>query len=500
MIVSQLLRRFTPLLVILFAAVALEGAAGRPNVLFIVVDDLRPDLGCYGASHITSPNIDALAASGRRFERAYCQQAVCNPSRTSLMTGMRPGTVGVTTNRVYFRDLRPEVVTLPEHFKRHGYHTMAMGKIYHGTYPAGSSKATWDAIGDPQSWSEPALRFGPRYYYTEAGIAAAKKVYLRLYEPENPGPNDWTHKVVFGPATESPDVPDSTLYDGQVADAAVAALRRWKSSEQPFFLAVGFTKPHSPYVAPKKYFDLYEDVGIASHRNLPVGAPEFVGHRSGELRRHTDQPDEGVFPEANQRRLRHGYYACISFIDAQIGRVLSELEQSGLDENTIVVLYGDHGYHLGDHGLWGKNTNFEIGTRVPLIVRVPGMNRPGVSSASLVELVDLYPTLAELANLPVADELEGRSFARILKDPNRVTKLEAVSQFPRRGGELMGYSLRTDSHRLTQWVHRSSGEVQATELYEYGTVVVEEENISERFPRLVKQLSKRLAPYRSKTR
>ncbi len=471
----------------------------RPNVLFIVVDDLRPELGCYGESHISSPAIDALAASGRRFERAYCQQAVCNPSRTSVMTGMRPDSVGVTSNRLYFRDFHPELVTLPEHFKQHGYHTMAIGKIYHGTYPAGSSKNSWDGIGDPQSWSEPALRFGPRYYYTEEGIAAAKEVFHQIYQPNNPGPDDWTQKVVFGPATESPEVSDGTLYDGQVADAAVEALRKSRLRDRPFFLAVGFTKPHSPYIAPRSYFDLYKNVGLTAHPEFPIEAPEFAGHRSGELRRYTDQPDEGVIPDESQRRLRHGYFACISFIDAQVGRVLSELEQSGLGDNTIVVLYGDHGYHLGEHGLWGKNTNFEIDTRVPLIVRVPGMKRAGIPSSSLVELIDLYPTLAELAGLPPNDRLDGKSFVGILNDPNRITKTEAVSQFPRRGGDLMGYSMRTASHRLTQWVHRQSGEIRATELYDYGNSLVETENIASRFPRLVNQLSARLAAYRGGT-
>jgi iduronate 2-sulfatase len=351
-------------------------AASRPNVLFIAVDDLRPELGCYGADHIVSPNMDRLAARGILFERAYCQQAVCNPSRTSLMTGMRPGTTGVTGNHVHFRDTHPGIVTLPEHFKQNGYHAAAIGKVYHGVFPDGASITKWDTMGDPQSWSVPAIRFGPRYYYTEAGIAAAKQMYEKVYRPSDPGPGDWTRKLVFGPATESPDVPDNTLYDGKVADAAVKALRALKVSGKPFFLAVGFIKPHSPYIAPKRYFDLYGGVTLPDHPGFPVHAPGFAGHGSRELRRYTDQPRDGVIPEANQRRVRHAYYACISYIDAQVGRVLDELDRSGLGEHTIVVLYGDHGYHLGEQGLWGKTTNFELDTRVPLIVRAPG-SRPG---------------------------------------------------------------------------------------------------------------------------
>lgn len=469
-----------------------SGAAEpRPNVLLIAVDDLRAELGCYGSAHVHSPNIDALAASGRLFQRAYCQQAVCNPSRTSLMTGMRPDSIGVTGNHSHFRTNHPSVVTLPQHFKKHGYHAAAIGKIYHGVFPAGASKTKWDTMGDPESWSAPAIRFGPRYYYTEEGIAAAKLVYERIYKPHSPGPDDWTRKLVFGPATESPDVPDSTLYDGQVADAAIKTLRQLKDKGKPFFLAVGFIKPHSPYIAPKKYFDRYQDVALPSHTQFPVNAPQYAGHGSGELRRYTDQPRRDAIPKENQRRVRHAYYACISYIDAQVGRVLNELDRSGLRDNTIVVLYGDHGYHLGEHGLWGKTTNFELDTRVPLIVRAPGMKSPGNASSSLVELVDLYPTLAELADLPINEQLEGASFAAILDDANHVTKTFALSQYPR-GGGLMGYTMRTATHRLTQWVHRQTGEIRATELYNYTDGPVESENVASTSTELVGKLSLQL--------
>ena len=463
----------------------------HPNVLLIAVDDLRPELGCYGAQHVLSPNIDGLAASGRLFERAYCQQAVCNPSRTSLMTGMRPDSIGVTGNHSHFRTNYPDVVTLPQHFKQHGYRALAIGKIYHGVFPEGSSITKWDTMGDPASWSEPALRFGPRYYYTEAGIASAKEIYQRIYKPINPGPNDWMEKLVFGPATESPEVPDNTLYDGKVADAAVSKLRELKKADRPFFLAVGFIKPHSPFIAPKKYFDLYPDVELPPHAQLPVGAPALAGHRSGELRRYTDQPNSGSISEQNQRRIRQAYFACVSFIDAQIGRVLDELDRTGLSKNTIVVLFGDHGYHLGEHGLWGKTTNFELDTRVPLIVRAPGMKAPGKSTRSLVELVDLYPTLAHLAGLPITDQLEGRNFAVTLDDPTHQSRKAAFSQFPREG--LMGYSIRTQTHRLTHWVERQSGKIRETELYDYSADLVEQKNISDASPDLIEELTPMLA-------
>ena len=192
-------------------------AVERPNVLLIAVDDLRPELGCYGVGQVKTPHIDALAGTSLVAKRAYCQQAVCNPSRTSLLTGQRPDSIGVVTNHVHFRSKQPDVVTLPQHFKQHGYHAQAIGKIYHGVFPEGASKTVWDTMGDPPSWSAPAVRFGPRYYYTEDGVAQAKQAFLASYRPKDPEPDDWTRKLVFGPMTEAPNVSDDTLYDGKVA-------------------------------------------------------------------------------------------------------------------------------------------------------------------------------------------------------------------------------------------------------------------------------------------
>ena len=469
----------------------------RPNILFIAVDDLRPELGCYGAAHIKTPHIDRLATQGRLFTRAYCQQAVCNPSRTSLLTGKRPNSIGVTGNHTHFRAKHPDVVTLPEHFKNHGYHSSAIGKIYHGVFPAGSSKTVWDTMGDPQSWSEPAVRFGPRYYYTETGIQSAKQAYLQAYKPQSAGEQDWTRKLVFGLSTEAPDVADNTLYDGKVADAAIARIQQYaadgsqtSSSKPPFFLAVGFIKPHSPYIAPKKYFDLYNIQKIKTDLpEFPIDAPQYAGHNSGELRRYSDQPSRGAIPVSKQQEVRHAYYACVSYIDAQIGRVLDALESSGLKENTIVVLFGDHGYHLGEHGLWGKTTNFELDTRVPLIIRTPNMVSPGVSTESIVELLDLYPTLADLAGLPMPAQLEGLSCREILDNPHEVTKDYALSQFPRSRG-LMGYSMRSATHRFTQWLDTSTQQVRDTELYSYvDGDQIETENLAATNTKLVAKYS-----------
>jgi arylsulfatase A-like enzyme len=450
-------------------------AAPRPNVLLIAIDDLRTEIGCYGASHVKTPHIDRLAQQGMLFERAYCQQAVCNPSRTSLMTGLRPDTIEVTGNHVHFRDKHPSVVTLSQHFINHGYHAQSIGKIYHGVFPDGTSKTAWDTMGDPLSWSVPTTRFGPRCYFTEQGIRQARKAFLAMYRPENPGPDDWQQKLVFGPMTESPDVPDNALYDGKVADAAIASLQVLaRNPAQPFLLAVGFIKPHTPFVAPRKYFDLYgpRDFALAANPAWPTATPRIAGHGSQEVRRYTDQPKQGPLTADNQRRLKHAYYACTSFVDAQIGRVLAELKRQHLNDNTIVVLFSDHGWHLGEHGLWGKTTNFELDTRVPLIASAPGRQARGQRTRALTELVDLYPTLAELADLPIPAELEGTSFAPVLDDPSATVKTAAFSQFPRGGnadlgGRTMGYSLRTDRWRYTEWIERASGRVIASELYDH---------------------------------
>ncbi|MCH1506488.1 MAG: sulfatase, partial [Verrucomicrobiales bacterium] len=455
----------TPLLALLGLTVT---AFSKPNVVFIAIDDLRPELGCYGHDHIISPNIDQLAKEGLRFDRAYCQQSVCNPSRASILTGLRPDATQVHGNHTHYRDIYPDIVTLPQHFKNHGYHTQAFGKIYHGVFPEGSSKTVADTYGDPLSWSVPAYRPGPRYYYTEDGMASAKQAFLAMYRPVDPDPNDWKEKLVFGPMTEAPDVPDETLYDGLVAKRATETLRHLAQKDQPFFLAVGFIKPHSPFIAPKKYWDLYDpsQIDLAPRQSAPAGTPKMALHGSGEIRRYMDQPSKGAIPEANQRRMKHGYAACISYVDAQVGKVLSELDQLGLREKTIVVLWSDHGYHLGEKNLWGKTTNFELDTRVAMIVHAPDRSGNGQATNALVELVDLYPTLADLAELPSPKHsLQGLSFSAVLEDPSRSWKQAAFSQFTRRG--YRGYSLTDGRYRYTEWIHSKSGDVSERELYDH---------------------------------
>ena len=461
----------------------------KPNVLFIAIDDLRVELGCYGADHIVSPNIDKLAATGVRFDRAYCQQAICGPSRASVMTGLRPDSIQVHGNHTHFRKIAPDIITLPQHFKNNGYRSQSMGKIYHGVFPPGSSITVADTFGDEPSWSVPTFRPGPRYYYTEEGIAAAKETFEKVYK----GKGDWTKKLVFGPATEAPDVDDSVLYDGQVADRAVRTLKELgEKRDQPFFLAVGFIKPHSPYIAPKKYWDLYDpdEIALAPEQTFPEGAPRLAGHGSGELRRYTDQQKQGAIPEADQRKVRHAYYACISYIDAQVGKVLDELEQQELADDTIVVLWSDHGYHLGEKGLWGKTTNYELDARVPLIVRAPGKAGNGQASGALVELVDLYPSLADLAGLPVDASLEGRSFAPLLEEPDARWDRAAFTQFSR--GKRRGYSIATQDCRYVEWYEIATAKLLERELYDHRDDPGERNNLAATRPEVAQRMARLL--------
>ena len=469
----------------------------RPNILFIAVDDLRPDIGCYGSTQIQTPNIDRLAATGVRFTRAYCQQAICGPSRASLLTGLRPDSLGVHGNHQHFRKLHPDLVTLPQLFKQSGYDTRSFGKIWHGPFHEGASITTADTFDDPPSWSQPPFKPGPRYYYTEPGIAAARRVFHRIYRPIDPAPDDWTRKLVFGPATEAPPVDDAVLYDGQVARAATQALRDRAQSDlkSPFFLAVGFIKPHSPYIAPKRWFDRYDPSAIepAARQDLPDGAPSFAGHNSGELRRYTDQPARGPFSLANQRRVKQAYQACTSYVDAQIGLLLDELDRLDLTKSTIVVLWSDHGYHLGEKGLWGKTTCYELDTRVVLVIKAPGRPGAGRASPALVELVDLYPTLSDLAGLNSPDNLEGTSLVPLLDQPDLDWKQAAYSQYTR--GGRRGYARRDDRYRYVEWYEHRSGRLLARELYNHDEDPNETKNLADADASrsVVAELSRKLA-------
>jgi len=451
----------------MFAALMLLPAAAtaqssQPNVLFIAVDDLRPALACYGDQVAVTPNIDALAARGTLFGRAYCQQAVCCPSRLSLLTGRRPDTIEVWDLSTHFRDRLPNLVTLPQHFKNHGYHTQSIGKIYHGggrpskDPPSWSVEARHDYVRDPQ------VRYALEKNLKGEGLKRS--------------------------STEAADVPDSHYIDGIVCDAALETLAELKQGKRPFFLAVGFRKPHLPFCAPQKYWDLYDPAAIPppAFGTFPTGAPEWAVRTWNELEGYKDIPSDGKLTAKKIRRLRHGYYACVSYVDALIGRLLQRLDELELSDNTLIVLWGDHGYHLGEQGLWTKANNYELSTRVPLIISRPDQAMAGARCDALVEFVDVYPTLAELCGLAAPAGVEGTSLVPLMQDPDRDWKRAVFSQYPRaetgfrhkRHGDVMGYAIRTQRFRYVEWRRYDSGAVLARELYDHDVDPDETTNVA----------------------
>jgi len=522
-------RRFDLKLGVLAALVfVFVGSAGgaapsaRPNILFIVVDDLRPELGCYGATQAKTPSIDRLAKQGVVFTSAYCQQPLCNPTRASLLTGLRPASTGVFHNKTHFREKNPDVITLPQHFKNNGYHTMTIGKIFHG------------GLDDDPSWSE---KLRP----TTLGQPYPVKPVNGYQLPENrkglekaaEGSKKEDSGEGIGSATECADVPDQAYRDGVTADTAIDGIRN--SKNKTFFLAVGFAKPHLSFIAPKKYWDLYDPAKLVTAKNpdTPKDAPPIGLSSSLELRARSDMPKDGHISEIVSRHLLHGYLACVSYIDAQVGRILSELEVNGLAENTIVVLWGDHGYQLGEHSAWGKATTFEVCARAPLIVSAPGRAGNGKSANGLVEFVDVYPTLCELAHLPLPPQLQGLSAVPLLNDPSKTWKSAAFTQSPspalrewagrpldagmakvfqplmervtkkiqemdpddysleKYNQYVTGYSMRTERHRFTYWCDdRKADKPLAVEVYDHLNDPNENTNIAPQSPELVQQLTR----------
>lgn len=441
-------------------------AAEKTNVLFIAIDDLRPTLGCYGDSVAVTPNIDKLAGRGTVFRRAYCQQAVCSPSRWSLLTGRRPDTIRVWDLKTHPRQTLPDLVTLPQHFKQNGYHTQSVGKVLHGS--GAPSK-------DAPSWS-----VDPHYDYV-------RDPKLRYALPKN-----LKGKGLKRAASESAEVDDDHYIDGIVCNDAIETLKRLskKTTEKPFFLGVGFRKPHLPFCAPKKYWDLYHrkafDLTSLGH---PSGAPELATRSWKELEGYNDIPKDGRISEDKARQLRHGYYACVSYVDALVGRLLNELTTLGLDRTTAIVLWGDHGFHLGEQGIWAKANNYELSTRVPLIVASPNRlsTKPGaIFTDAIVELVDVFPTLVDLCGLDAPSGLEGLSMRPLLDDLDLSWKRAAFSQYPRafesnrhqNHGDIMGYAVRTRDFRFVQWREWESRKVVAEELYDHRNDADEMRNVA----------------------
>lgn len=452
------------------------GSASHPNVLLICVDDLKPAIGCFGDRQAKTPNIDKLASRGVLFERAFCNQAVCSPSRNALMTSLRPQTIGIYDLPTHFRNAAPNAVTLGQYLKSHGYRAEGLGKILHTGH---------GNIDDADSWSVPSWR-------PKGGNYALKSSTEDSVASKN-GPK--------GAAYESADVPDNQYNDGMVADEAIERLRAAKErKDQPFFIAVGFVKPHLPFVAPKKYWDMHDRNAfeLASIQGPPTDAPSYAPQQGGELRNYKDIPGSGTLPPELQRTLIHGYYAATSYMDAQAGRVLDELDRLQFTQNTIVVLWGDHGWHLGDHGIWCKHTNYEQAARIPVIVSAPGI-KAGVKSKSLIETVDLYPTIAELAGLPAPQGLDGKSFVQALQDGTKPAREYVSHVYPRstkEKGNLLGRAIRDERYRFVEW--KKPGDAPETaefELYDYISDPLESANLASKLPAVVASFRSILAKH-----
>lgn len=433
------------------------GASEQPaqkNILLLVADDLKPLLSCYGDTRIKTPNFDRLADRGFVFENAFCQYPVCGPSRLSFLTGLRSTTTGCYGND--HDDLWPETVqqidSLPAYFKKNGYYTVSVGKSYH------SPKET-----NLDAWSEPPIAYATHVYNLPEN-KAKQEALMEKHRQGTPWKEIAPQMLVA--VTENADVPDNAYMPGKHTDAALEKLELLAERQQPFFMCLGWFRPHYPFNAPKKYWDLYdrEKLQVSGLQTIVLPKNEKVLRgKNWEVAGYGDV-DDGPFDLALQKRMLHGYMACVSYVDAQLGRMLDELDRLGLTDNTAIILIGDHGFHLGDHGLWGKFTHLEDAARVPLIVADPGSHKGGVHVNALAELVDIYPTFCELAGLPVPAHCEGTSVVPLLKDPFTPWKKAVFTEYHL--GDAWGTSMRTERFRYTKFIKHSTGDLYALSLYD----------------------------------
>lgn len=429
-------------------------AEQRPNVLFLIADDLNNQLGCYGDSLVKTPNIDRLAARGIRFERAYCAFPLCGPSRNSLLTGLYPNSTGIQENSQIFRQTIPKQPSMPQAFRLGGYFAGRVGKLYHYNVPNSIGTNGHD---DPASWE------------VEANPAGVDRLL------EHPDIRTLTPNQFGGTLSWYASPHDETTHtDSLNADDAIWILERCaKRTERPFFLSVGFFRPHTPYVAPQSYYDLYDRASLPVVTDVTEDQQDIPKPALASRKKEEEGMDDSMRREALQ-----GYLASISFMDAQLGRVIDALDRLGLSDNTIIVFTSDHGYHTGQHGLWQKMSLFEESARVPLLVVAPGVSRPGGIAHTPVAHVDLFPTLAELANVPKPKNLQGQSLVSILRDPTQTGRGWAVTQVTRGGAKerFYGYSLRTARYRYTEWDSGAKGR----ELYDHESDPREIHNLAER--------------------
>ncbi|KQC31784.1 hypothetical protein AAY42_14895 [Flagellimonas eckloniae] len=454
----------------------------RPNILFLSIDDLRPTLGAYGDSVAITPNMDQLASEGMTFRRTFTQVAVCAPSRASLMTGLRPDSTRVWHLGDKFREIDPHAVTMPQYFSKFGYYTVNLGKIFHNYMP------------DSISWDEPDLRpsrylkpdwinrDGETFYISEEvnKSQAIKRDSLLKLRPIRYA-DGWN----TGPAWEAADVHDTMYYDGAQTKLAKQTLSRLAKMDKPFYMGLGYFRPHLPFAVPKKYWDLYDPMKIplASNPEIPDGAPLHTMNSMYELRHydgfnHIGHPTSSYrMSQDTIRTLRQGYYASVSYVDALLGDLFSHMKKIGIYKNTIIILWGDHGWKLGDHNSWGKMTNYNIDLKVPMIIRYPEQENKGAQTFEITELIDMFPSLCELAGIEIPEYMQGTSFVPLLENPKRIWKKAAFSQFHRRprvsadGKRYMGYSINTKKYHYIAWYDWNEktgvrGEFKGEELYD----------------------------------
>ena len=470
----------------------------KPNVLFVIVDDLKPILGCYEDPFVKTPNIDRFAKEGVVFTNTYCQQAVCGPSRASFLTGMRPDYTGVWDLETEMRNINPEILSMPQFFKQNGYETAGIGKVF-------DSRSVDENIDNP-SWSIPFYKKSNDYYPKEMGKAKGRyrdlkvleeiEKYEKIGEAKGLTKKELSNfiKINAKPSVESLDIPDNAYIDGATVLHSKDILKILKENAKPFFFAVGITKPHLPFAVPKKYWDLYDrdEIQLAEFRENANNSPLVAYHGAGELYKYTDIPPLASFsdvkggmelPIEKQKELIHGYYASVSYADALIGKILDTLEALDLKDNTIVTIIGDHGWHLGDHNLWCKHSNFEQATRIPMIFKIPGVKAS--KTRALAEAVDIFPTLCDATGIKIPEQLQGVSLMPVLMETKSKVKDYAVSQY-RRGKNMrtFGYSIRTERYRLTLWMKDfyrlyepfHKGYIVSGELYDYDNDPLETEN------------------------
>jgi len=465
-------------------------AADKPNVLLILVDDLKPTIRAFGDAVAITPNLDRLARTGVRFESAYCNQAVCMASRYNLMLGSRSTSTGFYNFGTEFRTVYPDAVTLPQHFMNNGYVAHSVGKVYHIGHGNTNDDASWSVPHHPDKVIDYVLpESNHRELTREEGLFT------------NMGARDETGELrPRGAAWEAADVLDEAYADGRTAATAVDRLQWLKRNEnKPFFLAVGFVRPHLPFSAPKKYWDSYDRANLPMpvYEKPPEGAPDFAGKEDGEIAAFTPIPRTNGTPFESDltQKLIHGYYASVTYMDAQLGKVLDALEETGFADNTIVVLWGDHGFHLGDHGVWTKHTNYEQAVRIPVIIRTPDRRNAGKNAIQLTETVDIYPTLASLAGLPApqtSQPIDGLDLSPVLSTPGKTIRDYAYHTFNR--GNRNGRAIRSARYRLIEWLPFGKSATEAIyELYDFQEDPLETRNIADSDPAALAQMKALLA-------